>query len=98
MEEVKKNPSLLTLSSHTALYDYVIVVPTPIEEPGITKRTISFEDRPDVGVVVSVGGSVEGITEGQVAFFGPYSHFKVTHDDITYLIMRAEDIFCVSDT
>lgn len=97
LEEVRGNQSLLTLSNHKALHDYVIVVPAIIEEPGITKRTVQFEDRPDIGIVTAVGDKVEGISPEDIVFFGQYSHFQVTHDDITYLIMRSEDIFCVAE-
>lgn len=90
-------PELLTLSNHKALHDYVIVVPAVIEEPGITKRSLQFEDRPDVGILVSVGDKVEDLTVGDVVFFGQYSHFQITHDDITYLIMRAEDVYCTTN-
>lgn len=96
MEKVKSQTTLLNLSSHKVLHDYVIVVPASIEEPGITKQTAQYEDRPDIGVVVGFGDDVEGVEVGDVAFFGQYSHFQVTHDDIQYLIMRAEDIFCVA--
>ena len=96
LEQVKKNQNLLTLSNHTALHDSVIVVPAIIEEPGIARRSVQFEDRPDVGIVVALGEEVSGMEVGDVVFFGQYSHFQVTHDDITYLIMRAEDIFCVA--
>jgi co-chaperonin GroES (HSP10) len=86
----------LNLSKHKALGDYVIVVPAVIKEAGITTRATQFEDRPDVGLLVSVGNEVSGLTEGDIVFFGKYSHVQVTHDDIIYLIMRAEDVYCVA--
>jgi len=96
LEKIKTRTELLQLSNHQALCDYVIVVPAEIQEPGITSRATQFEDRPEVGVVVSVGPDASGITEGNVVFFGKYSHVQVTHDDIVYLIMRAEDIYLVA--
>lgn len=87
---------MLQLSNHQALGDYVIVVPAEIQETGITSRAIQFEDRPEVGIVVSAGPDVNGIQEGGVVFFGKYSHVQVTHDDVIYLIMRAEDIYLVA--
>lgn len=89
-------PELLQLSNHQALGDYVIVVPAEIQEPGITSRSVQFEDRPEIGLVVSVGPDANGIEEGNVVFFGKYSHVQVTHDDVVYLIMRAEDIYLVA--
>ena len=75
----------------------MIVLPVEIEEEGITKRATKFEDRPDVGLVLSVGDEVKSIKTGDVVFFGQYSHFKVTHNKMTYLIMRAEDVYCVAN-
>ena len=72
-------------------------MPAIIEESGITRRSVQFEDRPDVGIVVAVGPDFESVKVGDVVFFGQYSHFQVTHDDITYLVMRAEDVYCVAE-
>lgn len=74
----------------------MIVVPAEIQEPGITSRAVQFEDRPEVGVVVSAGPDVRGVTDGNIVFFGKYSHVQVTNDDVVYLIMRAEDIYLVA--
>jgi co-chaperonin GroES (HSP10) len=97
LEEIKTQTSLLSLNEHRALGDAVVVVPATIDQAGVTKRSVQFEDRPDIGVVVSVGNDVEEISVGDIVFFGQYSHFQVTHDDITYLIMRQEDIYCVAN-
>ena len=75
--------------------DYIVVVPATIKEAGITSKASQFEDRPDMGLLVSVGDNVTGMVEGDVIFFGQYSHVQVTHDDIIYLIMRSEDVYCV---
>lgn len=75
----------------------MIVVPVEIEQPGVTKRSVQFEDRPQTGLVVSVGDEISNILPGDVVFFGEYSHVKITNDDITYLIMRDEDVYCVAD-
>lgn len=96
MEEVQSQTSLLNLSQHKALNDSVIVVPVEIQEPGITRKSVQFEDRPDIGIVVSYGDDVSNLEVGDVVFFGQYSHFQVTHDDTTYLVMRSEDIYCVA--
>lgn len=96
LEEVRNNPNLFTLHEHKALGDYVLVVPAEIKEAGITTRHTQFEDRPDVGIVVAVGSGVNEVKEGNVVFFGEYSHFKMVHNDITYLILREEDIICVA--
>ena len=74
----------------------MIVVPLEIREPGITSRAVQQEERPGIGLTVSVGQNIEGITEGDVVFFGQYSHTQVTHDGVSYLIMRAEDVYLVA--
>jgi len=71
-------------------------VPASIDEPGITSRAAQFEDRPEIGLVVSVGEDVDNIPLGATIFFGKYSHVQITHDDIIYLIMRKEDVYCVA--
>ncbi len=57
-----------------------------------------MEDRPEIGIVTAVGEDVTLVSDGDVVFFGQYSHTQVTHDDITYLIMRSEDIYLVAKT
>lgn len=93
---LKTKSELLSLNSHKTLGDYIIVVAAEIVEPGITSRVSQFEDRPEIGLVVGVGESVTTIAEGDVVFFGKYSSIQVTHDEITYLIMRHEDVYCVT--
>jgi co-chaperonin GroES (HSP10) len=97
LKKLKEKTELLRLSEHRALGDYLIVVPVEIKEPGITARAVQFEDRPEVGLVTAVGAMIEDIEPGDVIFFGKYSHVQVTHDDIIYLIMRSEDVYCVAN-
>jgi len=73
------------------------VVGADIQEPGVTTRAQQFEDRPEIGLVVAVGQEINDIEVGNVIFFGKYSHVQITHDDITYLIMRKEDVYCVAE-
>lgn len=96
LKELSSKTELLNLGAHKAQGDYVVVVPVEIQEPGITSRASQFEDRPEIGLVVSVGDNIVGIAENDVVFFGKYSTVQVTHDDIIYLIMRSEDIYCVA--
>lgn len=97
LQKVENQTELLNLSSHKALGDWVIVAPANIKEEGVTSRAVKFEDRPDVGILVSVGEQVTGLSEGDIVFFGKYSHVQVTHDDINYLVLRQEDIYCVAN-
>lgn len=94
---MRNQTELLQLNQHKALGDYIVVVPAEVNEPGVTSRAVQFEDRPEIGLVISVGTDVDTITPGSVVFFGKYSHVQITHDDINYLIMRSEDVFCVVD-
>ena len=97
MKVLETQTTLLNLANHKALGTWVIVAPASIKEEGITSRAVQFEDRPEVGVIVSIGDSVEGLDEGDVVFFGKFTHVQVTHDDIIYLIMQQEDIYCVAN-
>lgn len=85
------------MNQHKTLSDYVIVVPVDIQEPGVTSRASQFEDRPEIGLVVGAGPLAEGVEIGNVVFFGRYSHVQLTHDDVIYLIMRLEDIYCIAE-
>lgn len=96
MKSLETKTELLSLNSHKTLGEYVVVVPAEIREPGITSRAVQFEDRPEVGLIVSVGSNIDEVKEGDIVFFGKYSHVQITHDDIIYLVMRIEDIYCVA--
>jgi co-chaperonin GroES (HSP10) len=97
LSSLKSRTELLNLSNHKALGDYIIVVEAQIQEPGITTRAAQFEDRPEIGLIVAVGEDVDSMEVGNVVFFGKYSHIQVTHDDVSYLIMRKEDVYCVAE-
>lgn len=97
LQSLEKQTQLLSLVNHRALGGWVIVAPAVIKEEGITSRAVQFEERPEVGIIVSIGEEVENLQTGDVVFFGKYSHVQVTHDDISYLIMRQEDIYCVAE-
>ena len=96
LNQLKNQSEILDLSKHKAQGEWIIVAPAEIEEPGITTRKAQFEDRPEVGIIVSVGDEVTSISEGDVVFFAKYSHVQVSHDEINYLIMRQEDVYCVA--
>jgi len=97
LESVRNKPELLQLSSHETLGDHIIVVPAEIHEDGITSRVTQFEDRPEIGLVVSVGERVSKVEVGRLVFFGKYSTTQLTYDGITYLILREEDVYSVTD-
>ena len=96
MEQIKQKTELYNLGDHKPLGEYVVVVPATIKEEGVTSRVAQFEDRPEIGLVVSVGTNVTEVAVDDTIFFGKYSHVQITHDDIIYLIMRIEDIYCVA--
>lgn len=98
-KRLANSQSLLNLANHQATNDYVIVVPIEIREPGITTHVTQWEDRPNTGFVLSSGhwAAESGINPGDVVFFGEYSHTKIVHDGVTYLVMRAEDIYLVAN-
>lgn len=98
MEQIQSKTELLQIANHRTLGDYLTVVPVTIHESGITSRSRQFEDRPDIGLVVSVGDKVEAIKEGDVVFFAKYSNDSVTYDGVQYILIRQEDVYQVADT
>lgn len=95
MKSLETQTQILELSNHKTLSDYLIVVSVNINESGVTTRARQYEDRPDIGLVTSVGDKVDKIKEGDVIFFGRYSSDSVTYDGIQYLLIRQEDVYCV---
>lgn len=95
--KIKEQTHLLNLSNSKTLGSYIIVVPAEIKESGITSRVTQFEDRPEIGLVVSIGNDVTNISVDDVVFFGKYSTVQMTFEDVTYIILREEDVYCVAE-
>jgi len=96
LQKIKSQTELLNLTNHKALNGHIIVVPAEIEETGVTSRAVQFEDRPEIGLVVSTSEDIEGVEEGDVIFFGKYSTVQITSEDMQFLILREEDVYCVT--
>lgn len=97
LELVKNKPELLQISNHETLGNYIVVVPALIHESGITSRSTQYEDRPEIGLVVSVGDQINKVSVGSLIFFGKYSTEQLTYDGITYIILREEDVYSVTE-
>ena len=98
VEKLNKQTELLNLPNHKTLHDNIIVVPLDVEEPGVTSRAVQFEDRPEIGLVVSVGPDVTGVEVGNVVFYGKYSTSQLTYAGNVYIIFKEEDVYCVAET
>lgn len=93
---MSQKTELLRLSQHKTLGDRIIVVPVEIKQTGITADIRQYEERPEIGLVVSVGGHVSEIKEGDVIFFSKYANDTVTHDGTAYIVIREEDVYCIA--
>lgn len=93
---MSQQTTLLKLSLHKTLGDRIVVVPVEIKSTGITADVRQYEDRPEIGLVVSVGTNVSSVKENDVIFFGKYANDTVTHDGTMYIIIREEDVYCIA--
>lgn len=83
--------------------DRVLVKPAPAEEK--TKGGIIIPDtakeKPQRGEVVAVGPGKDGnemtVREGDVVLYGKYAGQEIKIEDVTYLIMREDDVLLVLD-
>jgi chaperonin GroES len=55
----------------------------------------SGKERPERGVVVSVGSDVTDIPVGSTVLFKKYAPDDVTVDEIDYLVIAADDVLAV---
>lgn len=78
-----------------ALNDRVIVV--RVEEDELTEgglyRPDSAKEKPQAGIVKSVGEKVIGIEVGQRVYFGKYSGTEIKVDEVL-LVLNQEEILC----
>lgn len=51
-----------------------------------------YEDKPEFGVVIKVGGEVVGLKAGDIIRFGKYSTETIRTNGEDYFIVREEDV------
>ena len=83
------------------LYDNVLVKAIEIEEKGGIIKPSSYENKPELGKIISVGhgryfenGEIVPliVKVGQVVLYNKYSATKFNLDGYDYFIIREEDI------
>ncbi len=83
------------------LADRVLVEPAPAEEKTTGGIIIpdTAKEKPQKGKVVAVGPGKKDepltVKEGDMVLYGKYAGTELTHDNITYLIMRESDIVAI---
>lgn len=84
------------------LHDNVLVLPFEVEEK--TKGGIiipsTAKEKPTKGTVVSVGPGKKDdpmeVKEGDIVYYGKYSGTIMEMDNEEYVILKQNDIYCVS--
>jgi len=96
----KKQPNL-DVSSFNILYDNVFVKGLEIEERDGIVKPASYDDKPELGVVIKVGGGrllddgavvPLSVKPGDTVYFNKYSTTKFNFDGEDYFVVREEDI------
>lgn len=50
------------------------------------------KDRPERGEVVALGEALAGVSVGDTVYFGGYDNQEIEIDDVTYLIIKHDNI------
>ena len=104
VEQVKRKPQIRNLKSHRILQDHLLIVPVIFEEEGVVVKPKQYEDKPEYGLVLSVGSGrlldsgvrVEpDVQVGDFIVYGKYSTVKVTVEGVDFYYIRDEDVMSV---
>lgn len=96
-----KRKGNLDITAFNILYDNVFVKGIEIEERDGIIVPASYEDKPEIGLVIKVGegrifdnGNVIPlkVKEGDTVYFNKYSSVKFNFDGEDYFVVREEDI------
>ena len=75
----------------------ILIDPKPIEK--VTKSGIiltpKVEDKPSIGKVISIGGEVKEIKEGNIVHFNKHVGIEIIIDDVKYLSVREDEVYIV---
>lgn len=106
VETVQKKPELQNLLNHKIRNDNVLLLPIDFDEADVVKTARQYEDKPEWGLVVSVGGGrvLESgevvnlaLEEGDVVLFMSYGGTKVKTLGQDFVYVRSEDIISKYD-
>lgn len=79
------------ITNYTLLLDNVLVKGVKIEKVGGIINPDTYEDKPEIGEVVSFGDNVKELAVGDTILFNKYSTTKFNLDGTDYFIIRLED-------
>jgi chaperonin GroES len=101
VEKAKSHQEVRNLLRHQLLQDNVLIASVEFETDGKVYRPNQYEDKPEFGVVLSVGQGrlldngtrvPSPVVEGDFVVFGKYSSVKVRAEGVDFLFVRDEDI------
>jgi chaperonin GroES len=101
VEKAKNQPEVQNLLRHQLLQDNVLIAAAEFEKSGKVYRPNQYEDKPEFGVVLSVGQGrlldngtrvPSPVQVGDFVIFGKYSSVKVRAEGVDFLFVRDEDI------
>lgn len=78
--------------------DRIVVLcdaPTTMTAGGLYIPDEAKEQKTQRGRVIAVGPDVEYINEGEVVIFGKYAGTDILVDNISYLILKLDEVLCV---
>lgn len=94
-QKVASQPQLQNLLNHRLLNDNVLLVPIEFESGDVVMQTRQYEDKPEWGLVLSIGDKVSGLTSGDVVLFMSYGGTKVKALGQDFVYVRSEDVISV---
>ena len=82
----------LTINKFKLLYDNILIKGITIDKRDGVLTAQSYESKPELGTVVSVGSLPGGVKVKDTVYFNKYSSVKFNVDGEDFFIVRAEDI------
>jgi len=80
------------ITKYTLLLDNILVRGIKAEEVDGILNPDSYEDKPEMGIVISVGSKAKEIQVGDTVLFNKYSTTRFNLDGTDYFVVRLEDI------
>lgn len=80
------------VTKYRLLLDNILVKGAKIEEVDGVLNPDSYEDKPEIGEVISIGKQVKDINVGDTVMFNKYSITKFNFDGDDYFAIRLEDV------
>lgn len=91
----KTKPNKFDLTAYQFRGDHVLIKAIRLAEHNGLVKPEGYDDKPEFGEVVSVGGEVKDLVVGDTIFFGKYSTEQTRSLGADYFIIRQEDVKAV---